>query len=339
MRKIFLIFNLFFSVLLIANTPKFAYPLPDFVLSNKFLKTNPAKYINLFESKRGNAILVLKGYTENKMNSVKGEKREWKSQVIFFDAIHNETKKIDFDCFVWAKFIDNEINPLLAITKTKIEGNDFVNNDFEFYNLDGEKIKTLSVDEFPFIGGTYIDSSIDNNFIVFKEIGDGEILSYTIVPVNELFAGKQKKETLKFIKFKFENNNIQNNFLLLGGENIDAIISSGGTLTKISIKNKGEQYWKIDFIGGNIIGLKNIGKHLLYVDCPPYYCMVNIENGKIIKKINQKESKNKHGYTQNTLKKKPFCILNENNKTYQLRINNSYLEVYEKIPNKLTEEI
>ncbi len=261
------------------NNKIFTYPLPDFVKNNQYLKSNMKKYVNLLPAHNGYKLLVLKGYKKDKNSN----KEKFLSKLIFLDKNNKIITEKTYNCFVWETLIDNSQTPIYGITTIYIEGNDFLNQDIDFYNIKGEK--TMS---FPLpTSEWHLNKSESKDFIVFEEFFDTS-LHAIYVSSFKAFLKKGDIKKKNFYKFIFPQSEYSQKYLILGGKNIDAIVCYEDTVKKVSLKN-GKTYWKTTIPDKYLIEIKKLNPNFMGLITYKNFLLINMNNGDILKKINLEE--------------------------------------------------
>ncbi len=286
-------FIAFFVINGASQNVEFSYPLPDFALKvYSYLDSDFAKFINLKVSETEEKVLVIKGFltfpekefTKKKTPNL-ANKKLWVSRLVFLDNDNNIVNEVSFNCFVWTTLIDGE-KPLLAVVKTAVEGNDFVKKEAVLLDFKGNKVSEFQID-----ANTKIGESLDKKFIVLSQVVDesGSIGEFSVKPIDEIpVSTKNHKHKKTEYSISFSNRTIPNRVCVLGGEDVDVIICSGGTIKKISLKNK-NTYWKIDYIGENVENIKSLNKNLIAIQGRKNCYLLDSETGEIIRQIKVKE--------------------------------------------------
>ncbi len=306
MKKFFLfslIYFLFSISIGFGQTIEFEYKLPDFVLNNKFLY-NAAPFdgqINFKISHNFKKVVVMNGYYNsfdemdfsnielkdlNRLkHNLKKKDKIWLSKVLFLDEGNQIIKERVFPYYCIIDLLDYSQNPVVAITKLKHHGNYLEQIKTDFYDLNGNFLKSFDLKDRQEL---FLFKSCDNNFYYFASYIDVDLAGYfEIYPVKNLFGSLKNKNGNERYIINFKNGS-PSAFLLLGGEEVKAVFAKGATIKMIGLKNR-EDFWKIENIGANISDLLLNDENQIVVDAYPFWFIIDPETGKTITKINSKQ--------------------------------------------------
>ncbi len=337
-KKFYLLTLVFiFSGLVFGVEPILEYPLPDFVINNPYFSSSPLdKYIQVGIFSDNSKVLSFSGYKKSR-NSV----LQPFSRIIFLNSQNKVKKELNFKSHVKTITINNIPNPIVAVTFLKIQYDEYYPDKINVYSLKGEFLCTIPNNEH-----NYVYSSMDNNFLCLVDLMDGLAGSFTFIPIKTLNIKDKNSGILPKYTLTFSGNPAEH-WILLGEEPVSLIYSTGATLKKISLKNKGETQWKIPDLGNNINLLKLLMKHFIAVEAYPYFYIIDEKTGTILKSINLKNNQrikavvDSHNFTitknLNLVENKKTItptlhhssILKSNEKTYFFAIKNKNLLIFE----------
>jgi len=277
MKKLILLilfgfFNLF------AQQIEFDTKLPEFVIEDSIhfgkniqfcISRNDYKYISISGQKKR-----MDSLRKSKENDIDDQKT-WKSILFILDDTGKIIAKKQFPCFIKIDSVEGVEEPLILVTKTVVEGNDFVSKNILLLSQTGEQ---LSVIENP--QGYNMIKSIKDNCIVLNEIDvdfSNKFLIYDLLKVVKKYRTLREHKNIG--NYNIEFTKPPTGFLMIGGIELDYVVAFNRTIWVSSIKSPGLNYWKIDDIGAEIKRIRYLGYNLLGVNTSIGLTILDLDSG------------------------------------------------------------
>lgn len=220
-----------------------------------------------------------KRYGESEINL----KNIWKSEILILNNLNEVIFKKQYPCHIWVDTIENNNKSLFMITKTKVVGNELFPFEIQLLSNEGEVIKKIEK-----IKGNTVIKSIKNDCLVFNNMEIDYSRIFNFMPLMD-FVGysKNKKVVKKTGNRKVEFQKPPTGFIMIGGRDLEYIVSFNRVLWRTAFETPGQYSWKIDDIGEDIQQIYYLGFNYLGVETTSSFIILSMDTGSEVISFNR----------------------------------------------------